>query len=143
MGRAARGDSVANVMLSPHECAEVLRALGDETRLKILESLLLEEKCVTDLVREMRRTQPHVSHHLRVLRAAGLVEGLREGKRICYRVSPKIQGALKEHHRQALDFGCCRISFPDSELIPLGRSSERRAIRGEDRGAGRGAGGVR
>lgn len=127
--RARREEIVAKVRLSSQQCAEVLRALGDETRLRILESLLVEEKCVTDLVREMRRTQPHVSHHLSVLRAAGLVQGLREGKRICYRVSPKIQRALNGNHRQALDFGCCQLSFPDTELILLERQADRRASR--------------
>lgn len=108
---------MAGIMLTPRQCAEVLRALGDETRLRILESLLVEEKCVSDLVKEIRRGQPHVSHHLRILRAAGLVEGLREGKRICYRVKPKIQRALQDRQGQALDFGCCRISFPESVLL--------------------------
>lgn len=108
---------MASIMLTPRQCAEVLRVLGDETRLKILESLLVEEKCVSDLVKEISRGQPHVSHHLRILRAAGLVEGLREGKRICYRVTPKIQRALTDSRGQALDFGCCRISFPESVLL--------------------------
>ncbi|MGH7256484.1 MAG: ArsR/SmtB family transcription factor [Nitrospirales bacterium] len=97
---------------TPRQCAEMLRALGDETRLQILESLLAEEKCVTDLVREIRRTQPHVSHHLGILRAAGLVEGSRDGKRICYRVSPTVQRLFKQARRQGLEFGCCQISFP-------------------------------
>ncbi len=103
--------------LTTQQCAEVLRALGDETRLRLLESLLIQDKCVSDLAQEIRRGQPHVSHHLRILRAAGLVEGQREGKRICYRVSPKIKRALKDHRGQALDFGCCRISFPESVLL--------------------------
>lgn len=118
---------MTKVMLSSQQCAAVLRALGDETRLRILESLLIEGKCVSDLVREIGRTQPHVSHHLSVLRAAGLVEGLREGKRICYRVSPKIRWALKENHWQALDFGCCRISFSELSLSP--RNVARASVR--------------
>lgn len=103
-------------ILTPRQCSEVLRALGDETRLRILESLLIEEKCVSDLVREIRKAQPHVSHHLRILRQAGLIEGLREGKRICYRIAPAMVRALKQDRRQALDFGCCQISFPESVL---------------------------
>ena len=59
-------------VLSPRECASVLKALADETRLRILESLLAEEKCVSDLVRELGCTQPHVSHHLRILRDSGV-----------------------------------------------------------------------
>jgi DNA-binding transcriptional ArsR family regulator len=103
-------------VLTAHQCAGIMRALGDETRLRILESLLAQEKCVTDLVRELRRTQPHVSHHLRILREAGLVEGLREGKRICYRIVPQVQRVLRNHEGQALDFGCCQVTFPETVL---------------------------
>ncbi|MGH8532402.1 MAG: ArsR/SmtB family transcription factor [Gammaproteobacteria bacterium] len=67
--------------LTERECANVLRALADETRLRILESLLVGEKCVSDLVEEIGKQQPHVSHHLRILREAGLIEGIREGQR--------------------------------------------------------------
>ncbi len=90
----------------------MLRALGDETRLRILESLFVQETCVTDLVRKVRRGQPHVSHHLRILREAGVVEGLRDGKRVCYRITPTVRRALKGTHSPTLEFGCCRISFP-------------------------------
>ncbi len=107
--------------LTPRQCAGVLRAIGDETRLLIIESLLAHEKCVSALVQETRRRQPHVSHHLRILREAGLVEGLREGKRICYRVSPRLQRALKQSRRQALDLGCCLISFPQSTVSAASR----------------------
>ena len=57
---------IAN-LTTPRECAAVLKAMGDETRLRILESLLLGEKCVTDLTDILRCSQPHVSHHLRIL----------------------------------------------------------------------------
>jgi DNA-binding transcriptional ArsR family regulator len=101
---------------SPRECAELLRALGDETRLQILETLLVEERCVNELVQAMGLGQPHISHHLRILRGAGLVEGRRDGKKVCYRVSPKVRRALRGAAGQALDFGCCQISFPASTL---------------------------
>lgn len=102
--------------LTPRECAVVLKALADETRLRILESLLAEEKCVSDLVRELGCTQPHVSHHLRILRESGIVEGLREGKQVCYRISPIIQRTLAHHEGRALNFGCCELRFPESIL---------------------------
>jgi len=108
---------MATVMLTEQQCAGVLKAIGDGTRLRILESLLVHDKCVSDLVSELRQSQPHISHHLRILRAAGLVEGLREGRRICYRICPKIARALKDHGDKALDFGCCQIRFPKSHLL--------------------------
>ncbi len=100
-------------VLSPRECAAVLKALADETRLRILESLLTDEKCVSDLVRELGCPQPHISHHLRILRESGVVEGLREGKQVCYRISPIIQRALAHEEGKALNFGCCELRFPE------------------------------
>ncbi|MBK8275621.1 MAG: winged helix-turn-helix transcriptional regulator [Nitrospira sp.] len=103
-------------VLSPRECASVLKALADETRLRILESLLADEKCVSDLVRELGCPQPHVSHHLRILRDSGVVEGLREGKQVCYRIAPIIKRALANQEGKALNFGCCELRFPESVL---------------------------
>ncbi|MGQ0696089.1 MAG: ArsR/SmtB family transcription factor [Nitrospiraceae bacterium] len=103
-------------ILNPRHCAKVLKALADETRLRILESLLVEEKCVTDLVRELRCSQPHISHHLRILRDFGLVEGLRKGKQVCYRITPAVQRALANRQGQALNFGCCELRFPETAL---------------------------
>jgi DNA-binding transcriptional ArsR family regulator len=113
--------STRGMTLTTSECAGIMRAMGDATRLRILESLLAREKCVNDLVTEIRHTQPHISHHLRILREAGLIEGMREGKRICYRISPKIRMLLEERRGKALDFGCCRISFPEAVLAAHSR----------------------
>lgn len=109
-------------MLTPRQCATVLKALGDETRLRILELLLVGEKCVTDLVQELRCSQPHASHHLRILRDAGLIEGQRDGKQVCYKVSPAIQRALESGQGQALNFGCCELRFPKTVLMTIGRA---------------------
>ncbi len=103
-------------VLSPRECASVLKALADETRLRILELLLTEDKCVSELVRELGCPQPHVSHHLRILRDSGVVEGLREGKQVCYRITPIVQRALADRQGKALNFGCCELRFPKSVL---------------------------
>lgn len=102
----------APLAVSSGDCAGVLRALGDETRLRILISLLIRQKCVTELVREIQRGQPHISHHLRILRDTGLVEGVRDGRRVCYRVAPDVRRALVGRERNGLDFGCCRLTFP-------------------------------
>ena len=113
--------TLSATMLTPGQCATVLKAMGDETRLRILESLLLGEKCVSDLVQELKCSQPHASHHLRILRDSGLVEGHRDGKQICYRVTPAIQRALANRQGQALDFGCCELRFPETALLSIRR----------------------
>ncbi|MDR4473624.1 MAG: metalloregulator ArsR/SmtB family transcription factor [Nitrospira sp.] len=103
-------------ILTAGQCATVLKALADETRLRLLESLLVEEQCVTELARELRCPQPHISHHLRILRDAGLVEGLRDGKQVCYRIDPTVKRALANRQGQALNFGCCEVRFPETVL---------------------------
>jgi len=113
--------STRGMTLTTNECAVIMRAMGDATRLHILESLLDREKCVSDLVAEIRCTQPHVSHHLCILREAGLIEGMREGKRVCYRISPRVRRSLENRREQGFDFGCCRLSFPVASLAVHGR----------------------
>lgn len=71
---------------------------------------------MSDLVRELGFPQPHVSHHLRTLRDAGVVEGIREGKQVCYRITPVGQRALADRQGKALNFGCCELRFPESVL---------------------------
>ena len=106
-------------ILTPRQCAAVLKALGDDTRLRIVESLLVGEKFVNELVRRLRCPQPHVSHHLRILRDSGLVKGLREGKQVCYRIAPALHRALANRQGQALNFGCCELRFPETVLTKM------------------------
>lgn len=112
------GDEVKKTKLAevitPQDCAVILRAVGDPTRIRILESLLTKEKCVGDLVLGLKRPQPQISQHLRVLRQVGLIEGLREGKQIYYQIVPHLRPVLKTRKEQTLNFGCCQLSFPVS-----------------------------
>lgn len=65
------------------------RALGDPARLKML-GLLEEggEMCVADVACHFTMTQPSVSHHLRILKDAGLVRSDKRGKEVYYRINP-------------------------------------------------------
>lgn len=96
---------------SSKDCAGFLRAMGDNTRLRILQSLLHCERCVNDIAHELDLPQPQVSHHLQILKNAGLVEGRRDGQRICYRLLPEIGESVTDQKVAAIDLGCCRISF--------------------------------
>ena len=61
------------------------KAIADETRQKIMNMLCCNELCVSDLVDELGNvSQPTVSHHLQILKRAGLVETRRAGKQIYY-----------------------------------------------------------
>lgn len=75
--------------------AEVLRALGDPTRLRIAHALLTgDELCVCDLAWIVGSSQGLVSHHLRQLRSAGLAESRRDGKLVMYRLTGSGQHVL-------------------------------------------------
>jgi ArsR family transcriptional regulator, lead/cadmium/zinc/bismuth-responsive transcriptional repressor len=78
--RAERLDQSAAQLL-----AERARALSDSTRLTLAAALgRTDELCVCDLAWVSERAENLVSHHLRVLRAAGLVSSRRDGKMVMY-----------------------------------------------------------
>ncbi len=69
--------------------APVLSALADPVRLRIISMLMSAPggtSCGCDLQEPLGLTQPTVSHHLKVLREAGLVEGEKRGRWVHYRV---------------------------------------------------------
>lgn len=71
------------------------RALGDETRLRIVETLATGERCVADLMDSLGLGQSLVSHHLRTLRQAGLVTVRRDGRWIYYSIAGPALGATR------------------------------------------------
>jgi len=79
--------------------AAVFRALGDDTRLRILSLLRVREVCVCEFVDLLGISQPAVSEHLRRLRDAGLVQDERRGMWVFYRLA----GSLPDFARVALE----------------------------------------
>jgi len=80
------------------ELARSFAALGDPARLQILSILAAApagEVCVCDFVGPVGKSQPTVSHHLKVLADAGLVSGDRRGKWVWYRIEPERLAALR------------------------------------------------
>jgi ArsR family transcriptional regulator len=72
----------------------VLKALAEPMRWRILDALAVEELCVCHLVDDLEAPQPLISHHLRVLRDAGLVETERHRYWTYYRLRPDGLAAL-------------------------------------------------
>jgi ArsR family transcriptional regulator len=60
------------------------KAIADDTRQQIMLLLCCNSLCVSDVVSHTGVTQPTVSHHLGILREAGLVNTKREGKQVFY-----------------------------------------------------------
>ena len=88
-------------------CADKMKILSDETRLFVLEELLKAPRTVSELNARLKIDQSLLSHHLKVLREAGFVKTAREGKSIRYSIAPEARSS----DPQALELGCCRISF--------------------------------
>lgn len=90
---------------------ELLKAMSDETRFKIIEFLLEGEKCVCEIFPYVKRTQSTVSIHLGNLEEAGVLESRREGKKIFYKIKDKrvcdIFKALGNSKGKILKQGCC------------------------------------
>jgi ArsR family transcriptional regulator len=93
--------SVLEAPLSEATAVELARgfaALGDPARLQIL-SILAEapsgEVCVCDFVEPIGKSQPTISHHLKVLGGAGLVVGERRTKWVWYSLVPERLATLR------------------------------------------------
>ena len=74
---------------SAEQTAQQFRALGDPTRMRLLELLAGGERCVCDVVEHMRIPQPLLSHHLKTLREAGFLHARKEGRWTYYRLGPE------------------------------------------------------
>ena len=71
------------------------RALGDTTRLTLAAALTeVEELCVCDLAWIVERSQNLVSHHVRTLRAHGIVRSRRDGKMVMYSLTEEGRGLV-------------------------------------------------
>ena len=82
--------AMANVPLTPELLeliAERFKALGEPTRLNILNALREREMTVSELMEETGFGQANVSKHLRILHSLGFVERRKEGLYVCYRLA--------------------------------------------------------
>lgn len=88
--------------LAPDEAGELARrfaALGDPVRLRLLNLLATSSDgavCVCDLVEPVGKSQPTVSHHLKILREAGLVTSERRGTNVWYAAVPAAIDSLRQ-----------------------------------------------
>ncbi|MGH9117125.1 MAG: metalloregulator ArsR/SmtB family transcription factor [Acidimicrobiales bacterium] len=77
---------------SAAELAKVFAALADPARLRLLSLLATAppgEVCACDLVEPVGRSQPTISHHLKILSQAGLVTSDKRGRWVWYRIVPE------------------------------------------------------
>jgi arsenate reductase len=101
---------------------ELARALGDPLRWRIVELLATEQLCVAHLAEELAAAQPLVSHHLKVLREAGLVDTDRYRYWTYYRLHPgalvRLAATLGLLARSAPSGTACRRLVPGADPTP-------------------------
>ena len=98
--------------------AELAKALAHPARLRILRLLLATPGCIGgDIVGAVGLAQSTVSEHLRILKAAGIIEGAIDGPRVCYALSPA--------RAQPLADFIARLTPPDSAAccLPVSRTT--------------------
>jgi ArsR family transcriptional regulator len=86
------------------------KALADETRQKIMALCCCELVSVNDIVKKLDVAQPTVSHHLKILKNAGLVKSERRGKQVFYTID-----------QERLVEGCCQVAedFAPNQQITI------------------------
>jgi len=116
----------------------LFQALGDRTRLRLLNLIAEGEVCVCYFVELLGEPQPKISRHLAYLRRAGLVTARREGKWMHYSLAPLAVDDVKrvleatlhslrhdrqmQRDREALQKACCAVKLP-AELRKAPRPS--------------------
>jgi ArsR family transcriptional regulator len=107
--------------LPPERCAELFGALAAPERQRIVQCLREGPLNVSDLADRLDIALVNVSHHLSVLRHAGLLRSRKQGRHVLYSLEPKLwqlveasSGGCCDHLN--LDLGCCRIEWLPLEL---------------------------
>ncbi len=77
------------------EFIPILKAISDETRLKIIDMLSCEEMCANDILDEFKISQSTLSYHMKILSDAGIVIAVREGAWMRYNLNiEKAEGLI-------------------------------------------------
>lgn len=109
-------------MKEPEEfqlCADRLKSLADPERLRIIAALLTGPKHVGVLAEELKDTVVKVSHHLGVLRHAGIVLADKQGRFVEYSLHPDVHIDRRDSaDENFLNLGCCRLALP---VVQVGR----------------------
>jgi ArsR family transcriptional regulator, lead/cadmium/zinc/bismuth-responsive transcriptional repressor len=90
--------------------AEIFKALGDPTRVKLLSALAAAELCVCDLATLLTLSESAVSHQLRLLRSLRLVRARRDGRMVFYRLDDDHIVRLLAQGREHAEEGAPRLA---------------------------------
>jgi DNA-binding transcriptional ArsR family regulator len=99
--------------IRPQKCAEKLHALAAPERLRILCFLRSGPRNVTELAEMLLTTIVNASHHVTVLRQAGLIRRRKSGRFVYYSLAPGLlQRDADNDNTDFFDLGCCRLEVP-------------------------------
>lgn len=85
----------------------IFKALGDETRLQIVEYLLFEEQCACDFTSCINKDQTTVSRHLKILVESELLKYEKKGRNIIYKIKDKKTKELLKRFGLEPSNACC------------------------------------
>ena len=88
------------------DCIGALKALSEETRLRILRLLFKEPLSVNEVSARLKVSQYNVSKHLRIMREAGLLEMEKHGRQRLHSVVSSLKAQVAANNN-ILDLGCC------------------------------------
>ena len=91
-----------------NDCVVALKALGEDTRVRIVGLLIDEALDVGAISKRLGVSQYNVSKHLRILREAGLLEVEKDGRNHLYALPDAIRRDAKDG---VMDLGCCSFQF--------------------------------
>ncbi len=98
-------------VLSAGKCAELLKALAEPERLRLVQALRERPQSVSDLAALLDNEIGNISHHLKILRRQGLVTSERVGKTKIYSLSKHVFAA-RNSAMDRLELGCCCLEIP-------------------------------
>lgn len=88
----------------------MLKALSDETRMRIMRALLHRKMSVGSIAEELKLSQYNVSKHLRILKEAGLVASEKCGQQRLYSIESRLKSRIVKN-RNSLELDCCTFRF--------------------------------
>lgn len=97
--------------LQSSDCARALRVLADADRLKLVQCLQERPHTVTELADRFQASIARISHHLSVLRHAGLVRDEKQGKFVVYSLEPNVFSSAGGKGLDVINLGCCRLDL--------------------------------
>ena len=97
--------------------SKIFKALSDPSRIRILKMLETRPLCVCEIQHVLKGSQPNVSHHLKTLHEAGLVDSKKDGLWISYRLPDKPESPI-----HAASLSLLRKSLADDETVKKDRT---------------------